>query len=106
MRWPSLHPRYAHPGYRHPRSIRRGIDGGGDTGGNAGPGERRFSSRAEVCGAPVGSPRNCRMRIWIDARLSPALAPWIEATFGVEAHALREVGLRDSSDREIFKAAK
>lgn len=46
------------------------------------------------------------MIIWLDAQLSPALAPWIHATFGLEALALRDVGLRDSTDREIFCAAK
>lgn len=29
------------------------------------------------------------MIIWLDAQLSPALAPWIHATFGLEALALR-----------------
>jgi predicted nuclease of predicted toxin-antitoxin system len=46
------------------------------------------------------------MIIWLDAQLSPALAPWIQANFGVEARALRDVGLRDSTDREIFRAAQ
>lgn len=46
------------------------------------------------------------MIIWLDAQLSPALAPWIRANFGVEARALREVGLRDGTDREIFRAAR
>lgn len=45
------------------------------------------------------------MIIWLDAQLSPALAPWIQSTFGVEAHALRDLGLRDATDEEIFKAA-
>jgi len=44
--------------------------------------------------------------IWIDAQLSPALALWIVQTFGVSALALRDVGLRDATDREIFLAAK
>ncbi len=46
------------------------------------------------------------MIIWIDAQLSPALAKWIETTFGVHARALRDVGLRDATDREIFRAAR
>ncbi|SRR5260370_11343061 len=46
------------------------------------------------------------MIIWIDAQLSPALAPWIEGTFGVKARALRELGLRDATDRQIFSAAQ
>jgi predicted nuclease of predicted toxin-antitoxin system len=43
---------------------------------------------------------------WIDAHLSPAIASWISNTFGVTALALRDLGLRDAEDPEIFEAAK
>ena len=46
------------------------------------------------------------MRVWIDAQVSPAIAPWMEATFGVEARSVRDLGLRDATDREIFFAAR
>lgn len=46
------------------------------------------------------------MTIWIDAQLSPALAYWITLTFEVSAVALRDIGLRDATDRQIFLAAK
>lgn len=46
------------------------------------------------------------MTIWVDAHLSPAIATWITNTFGVTALALRDVGLRDAEDPEIFEAAK
>ncbi len=46
------------------------------------------------------------MTIWIDAQLSPTIATWITSTFGVAASALRDVGLRDAEDPEIFEAAK
>jgi predicted nuclease of predicted toxin-antitoxin system len=46
------------------------------------------------------------MTIWVDAHLSPAIATWITSTFGVEAIALRDLGLRDAEDPEIFEAAK
>lgn len=46
------------------------------------------------------------MTFWIDAQLSPALAVWMAGAFNVEAKALRELGLRDSADTEIFDAAK
>ncbi|MEH2010069.1 DUF5615 family PIN-like protein [Nostoc sp.] len=46
------------------------------------------------------------MTIWIDAHLSPAIATWITMTFGITALALRDVGLRDAEDTEIFKAAR
>jgi predicted nuclease of predicted toxin-antitoxin system len=44
--------------------------------------------------------------IWIDAHFSPAIATWITDTFGVTALALRDLGLRDAEDPEIFEAAK
>ena len=46
------------------------------------------------------------MTIWIDAQLSPTLAPWITRTFGTSAFALRDLELRDATDREIFLAAR
>ena len=46
------------------------------------------------------------MTIWVDAHLSPAIATWITNTFGLTAVALRDVGLRDAEDDEIFEAAK
>lgn len=44
--------------------------------------------------------------IWVDAHLSPAIVTWITDTFGVTALALRDLGLRDAEDPEIFEAAK
>jgi predicted nuclease of predicted toxin-antitoxin system len=46
------------------------------------------------------------MIIWIDAQLPPTLATWIIETFGMTALSLRELGLRDAKDTEIFEAAK
>ncbi len=46
------------------------------------------------------------MTIWIDAQLSPTMAIWIRANFAVQAVALRDVGLRDATDRRIFQEAK
>lgn len=46
------------------------------------------------------------MTLWLDAQLSPYLARWISEEFGVEVHAVRELGLRDAEDREIFLAAR
>lgn len=46
------------------------------------------------------------MTIWVDAQLSPAIAKWISENFPIQAMALRELGLRDASDRDIFQAAK
>jgi predicted nuclease of predicted toxin-antitoxin system len=42
------------------------------------------------------------MILWLDAHLPPSIALWITATFGVEAHAVRDLGLRDAKDSPIF----
>lgn len=46
------------------------------------------------------------MSLWLDAQLSPALAEWISQRFPVTAVALRELGLRDAEDQQIFDAAR
>ncbi len=46
------------------------------------------------------------MIIWIDAQFSPAIATWMKDNFPVDAVALRDIGLRDAEDEEIFAAAK
>jgi predicted nuclease of predicted toxin-antitoxin system len=45
------------------------------------------------------------MIFWLDAQLSPKLARWLNSTFGVVASPVRDLGLRDSSDHEIYQAA-
>ena len=46
------------------------------------------------------------MKIWVNAQLPPAIANWIAKTFAVEAIAVRDLGLRDATDKEIFSAAR
>ena len=46
------------------------------------------------------------MTIWIDAQFSPIIAAWITQNFSVDAVALRDIGLRDAEDEDIFAAAK
>ncbi|MBZ5563068.1 MAG: DUF5615 family PIN-like protein [Acidobacteriia bacterium] len=46
------------------------------------------------------------MNIWLDAHLSPTVATWISKRFEVTATPLRDLGLRDSTDREVFLAAR
>jgi predicted nuclease of predicted toxin-antitoxin system len=46
------------------------------------------------------------MTVWLDAHLSPSLAPWLAATFGVGCVAVRDLGLRDALDPPIFEAAR
>jgi predicted nuclease of predicted toxin-antitoxin system len=44
--------------------------------------------------------------VWLDAHLSPGIARRLSAEFGIEAHALRELGLRDAEDEHIFTEAR
>jgi predicted nuclease of predicted toxin-antitoxin system len=46
------------------------------------------------------------MRIWVDAQMSPAIAAWISSNYAVSAVAIRDLGLRDAEDKEIFEAAR
>ena len=46
------------------------------------------------------------MIIWVDAQLPPSIATWLVETFGVTAISLKELGLRDAKDTEIFEVAK
>ena len=46
------------------------------------------------------------MKLWIDAQLSPALAPWLGNKFAIEAFSVRWLGLRDATDEAIFAAAR
>lgn len=44
--------------------------------------------------------------VWLDAHLSPRIARRLVAEFGIEAHALRELGLRDAEDDHVFSEAR
>jgi len=44
--------------------------------------------------------------VWLDAQLSPRLARWIEETFEVECLHVRDLGLRNAEDPEIFQKAR
>ena len=46
------------------------------------------------------------MKIWIDAQISPVIAQWLSATYGVEAVPVRSLGLRNAKNRDIFYAAR
>lgn len=46
------------------------------------------------------------MILWLDAHLSPHLATWLTGKFGVEAHSLDSLRLRNSEDPDIFARAK
>jgi len=46
------------------------------------------------------------MIIWIDAQLSPFLADWISNELKFDARSIRDLGLRDANDEDIFNKAK
>lgn len=46
------------------------------------------------------------MTLWLDAQIPPALAVWLRMRFDLDAVPVREIGLRDAEDAEIFAAAK
>lgn len=46
------------------------------------------------------------MKFWVDAQLPPALATWLSAEHDVQAISLRDLGLRDATDAEIFESAR
>jgi predicted nuclease of predicted toxin-antitoxin system len=46
------------------------------------------------------------MIVWLDAQLPPTLAYWMRSRLGLHAKTLRELGLRDADDVEIFARAK
>ena len=46
------------------------------------------------------------VKFWVDAQLPPQLADWLAAEFRVEAHSLRDLGLRDAADWDIFQQAQ
>src|SRR5690348_10407567 len=45
------------------------------------------------------------MTFWLDAQFHPELAAWLGIRFGMVVKPLKEIGLRDASDRVIFDAA-
>jgi predicted nuclease of predicted toxin-antitoxin system len=45
------------------------------------------------------------MKIWVDAQMSPVIATWISSNYAVNAVAIRDLGLRDAKDIQIFEAA-
>ena len=46
------------------------------------------------------------MTLWLDAHLSPRIALWTEERFRISAKPLRDLGLRDAEDSDIWKAAR
>jgi predicted nuclease of predicted toxin-antitoxin system len=46
------------------------------------------------------------MIVWVDAQLPPQIAAWMCDRFGVDALAVRDLGLRDASDESIYRMGR
>ena len=46
------------------------------------------------------------MIFWLDAHISPKLIHWIQDIFGLDVLHVRDLGLRDAEDAEIFYKAR
>jgi predicted nuclease of predicted toxin-antitoxin system len=46
------------------------------------------------------------VKLWLDAQIAPAMAVWLRMRFDIDAVPVRDIGLRDAEDAEIFAAAK
>lgn len=46
------------------------------------------------------------MKLWLDAHLPPKLVPWLRTEFDLEAHAVRDLDLREAKDPQIFDEAR
>ena len=44
--------------------------------------------------------------IWVDAHISPAVAKWVSAELGHPACSVRDLGLQNAKDKDIFAAAR
>jgi predicted nuclease of predicted toxin-antitoxin system len=44
--------------------------------------------------------------VWLDVQLSPAIAVWLRMRFDLDAVAVRDIGLRDAEDSDIFASAR
>ena len=45
------------------------------------------------------------MIVWVDAHLSPRIARWLSSQFTVQAVPVRNLGMREATDQQIFEAA-
>lgn len=46
------------------------------------------------------------MKVWVDANLSPAIAPWMTQEIGCNAWSAQRLGLLTATDRQIFEKAR
>jgi predicted nuclease of predicted toxin-antitoxin system len=46
------------------------------------------------------------VKVWLDANLDPAIAPFLGSQFNVFVSHVRELGLQQSTDLQLFEAAR
>ena len=46
------------------------------------------------------------MIVWVDAHLSPRIARLLSSQFAIQAVPVRDLGLREATDQQIFEAAR
>ena len=46
------------------------------------------------------------MTLWLDAHLSPRIARWVTERFRITAKPLRDLGLREAEDPDLWTAAR
>lgn len=106
MWWATVHSRDTHSCRRYPgTACRRAAPGAGGRGVTRPP-NRGCASGAALRGSAFRPSHRRRVIVWIDAQLPPQIAPWIGAYFAIEALTLRDLGLRDADDINIFLAAR
>ena len=45
------------------------------------------------------------MILWLDAHISPRLVPWIRDSSGMDVIHVRDLGLREAEDLDVFHSA-
>ena len=106
MRRASVHSRHADPSVRRPGAPCFRHDAKADR-----EGASRSRTRGHLCLFTVcersREPRCGRpVILWVDAHISPRLCPRISKLFAVEAAHVRDLGLREAEDPEIFERAR
>ena len=46
------------------------------------------------------------MTLWLEAQISPRLVSWIRHTSGMDAIHVRDLGLREAEDLDVFNSAR
>src|SRR6185437_4189475 len=102
MRRPPVHSGDANPRDGCTGPFRGGAHSRTDPARDARSRNGRSQGEPSLCRSEARPPCFGRVTIWVDAQLPPAIAAWITVTHGVTAVAVRDIGLRDADDADIF----